>query len=237
VKARATAAKALVLTELDPAQVPLASIERDPAINCRVGGVHEQIATEYAEALRNGVQLPPVIVFRDADGKLWLADGFHRCRAAELAELETVVVEERAGERRDALLYAAGANASHGARRTNDDKRKAVVTLLGDEEWRAKSDRWIAEQCAVSHEFVRRCRPQLSSVDSSSARLGRDGKQRSSAKRSKRASFSPARAAKQVERDLDRVTRRWPRTASVEPLLAAVRALLQKLELQLGSSK
>lgn len=51
-------------------------------------------------------------------------------------------------------LGRVGANASHGLRRTNDDKRRAVRTLLNDLEWLAWSDREVARACGVSHTFV-----------------------------------------------------------------------------------
>jgi hypothetical protein len=40
------------------------------------------------------------------------------------------------GKLRDAVLHAIGANASHGLRRSNSEKRKAVHAMLNDEEWR-----------------------------------------------------------------------------------------------------
>jgi hypothetical protein len=58
------------------------------------------------------------------------------------------------GSKRDAILCAVGANADHGQRRTNADKRRAVQTMLQDPEWSGWSDRQIADQCAVSHNFV-----------------------------------------------------------------------------------
>jgi hypothetical protein len=67
----------------------------------------------------------------------------------------------RQGTRRDAILHAAGANAAHGLRRTNADKRRAVETLLRDEEWSKWSDREIARLCAVSHPFVSQIRQSL----------------------------------------------------------------------------
>ena len=51
---------------------------------------------------------------------------------------------------------------AHGVRRTNADKRKAVMTLLQDEEWSQWSNVKIAEQCAVSDELVRKVRHELS---------------------------------------------------------------------------
>ena len=47
----------------------------------------------------------------------------------------------------------------HGKRRTNADKRKAVMTMLNDEEWCKWSDREIAEKCCVSNRFVSNVRP------------------------------------------------------------------------------
>jgi len=53
------------------------------------------------------------------------------------------------------------ANAAHGQRRTNADKRKAVMTLLEDEEWGKWTDREIARHCAVDHTTVGRLRASL----------------------------------------------------------------------------
>lgn len=41
------------------------------------------------------------------------------------------------------------------------DKRKAVLTLLKDDEWSQWSDREIARQCGVSKTFVSNLRPTL----------------------------------------------------------------------------
>lgn len=47
----------------------------------------------------------------------------------------TIAVDVRPGSQRDAILYSLGANAAHGRRRTNADKRRAVQRMLSDEEW------------------------------------------------------------------------------------------------------
>ena len=112
---------------------------------------------------------PAVIVYHDGTDH-WLADGFHRI-AAYLAcegasELHTVPVDIRAGTRRDAMLHAAGANASHGLRRTDADKRRAVETMLRDEEWSRWSNQEIARCCIVSPSFVTKIRASLSIMDS-----------------------------------------------------------------------
>lgn len=59
-------------------------------------------------------------------------------------------------------MFSVGSNASHGLRRTNADKRKAVLKLLEDEEWGKWSDRSIGEKCAVSNRFVTNLRNELS---------------------------------------------------------------------------
>jgi hypothetical protein len=60
----------------------------------------------------------------------------------------------RQGTRRDAVLYSVGANAKHGLRRSVADKRRAVETLLKDEEWRQFGPTGIAERTNVSRQFV-----------------------------------------------------------------------------------
>jgi hypothetical protein len=69
----------------------------------------------------------------------------------------------REGTRRDALRYALSANAEHGHRRTNEDKRRAVDIMLDDPEWSQLTDREIAEACLTGDRFVssrRRQRPR-----------------------------------------------------------------------------
>lgn len=139
-------------------------IRRDGGTQPRAG-LSEAVVADYAEAKQAGAIFPPLqLVFDGTD--YWLWDGFHRDAADERIGLSESVCEVRAGTRRDAVLLAAGANASHGLRRTNDDKRRAALLLLGDAEWARWSDREIARRCAVSHDFVSRLRASLSSHDS-----------------------------------------------------------------------
>ena len=140
-------------------RIPVAEICVDSEIQQRASHVDAGLRAEYAEAMHAGASFPPVVVF-DAD-RFWLADGFHRVGAAEDAGLTEIRAEIRQGDRRDALLYAVGANAEHGARRTNADKTRAVETLLADPEWSMKSDRWIADTANVSPTFVGGVRESL----------------------------------------------------------------------------
>jgi ParB-like nuclease domain len=108
---------------------------------------------EYAEDMARGAAFPPVVVFYDGTD-YWLADGFHRYHAAKSSGRSEVAAEVRQGTLRDAVLFSVGANATHGLRRTNLDKRRAVRTLLADPEWAGWSDREIARRCGVTPTFV-----------------------------------------------------------------------------------
>jgi uncharacterized ParB-like nuclease family protein len=126
--------------------------------------IDQNLVDEYAE---NIDQLPPVTVFFDGV-KYWLADGFHRYHAhnrANLSEINCIVIN---GTQRDAILHSVGVNADHGKRRTNEDKRKAVLTLLKDEEWSKWSNRQIAKACKVSPGFVDIIRKDLPTIGTSS---------------------------------------------------------------------
>jgi hypothetical protein len=118
---------------------------------------------EYAEAITNGAKFPAVTVFQDG-GDFWLADGYHRIEAYKEIGALDIPVEIHQGSFRDAILFSISANATHGKRRTNEDKRKAVMTLLNDMEWGNWSNREIARKAGVDETIVRRLREPLSAV-------------------------------------------------------------------------
>jgi len=115
--------------------------------------INQSIVSEYSEALKTGTVFPPVIVFEDG-ASIWLADGFHRYHAHLHAGLSEIDCDVRIGTQRQAILFSLSANASHGLRRTNEDKRKSVMTLLNDPEWSSWSDNAIAKACCVHHSTV-----------------------------------------------------------------------------------
>lgn len=121
---------------------------------------------EYADAIIAGATFPAIIAYYDGTD-YWLADGFHRIAAHKLVHQRSktawgeVEVDVRSGTRRDAILHAAGANADHGLRRTNADKRRAVESLLRDPEWSQWSDREIARRCHVDHKTVGSIRAEM----------------------------------------------------------------------------
>ena len=127
-------------------------------------GLNYATIDEYAEAMDAGAQFPPVLVFYDGE-EYWLADGFHRVEAASRLEWTDIAVEIRSGTRRDAVLYSVGANAEHGLRRTNADKRQAVLTLLNDDEWGQWSNREIAKRVSVAEGLVRKIKEEVSAYN------------------------------------------------------------------------
>lgn len=128
----------------------------------------------YAEGVREGSTFPPVIVFHDGTHH-WLADGFHRAEAHAVAGRTEIEADIRPGTQRDAILFACGANATHGLRRTTGDKRRAVILLLGDKEWAGWSDREIAGRAHVSHTFVAKLRDLTGNVASERSFTTRHG--------------------------------------------------------------
>jgi len=146
--------------------------------------VNRETIDEYAGAMKAGEVFPAVIVFHSGSD-YWLADGFHRVNAAKLAGRARVPADVRQGTRRDAVLFACGANHGHGLRRTNADKRRAVETLLRDDEWVRWSDREIAKRCAVADTTVGSIRKELMAgavIPHLKKHKGKDGKKQAASK-------------------------------------------------------
>ena len=60
-------------------------------------------------------------------------------------------------------------------RRTNADKRAAVLLLLNDGEWALWSDSEVARRCGVSHPFVAALRPHLETFQDTPRKATRNG--------------------------------------------------------------
>ena len=123
--------------------------------------IDEAVVAEYAEAMTEGAQFPPVSVVFDGVA-YWLADGFHRYHASRKLGWKTLDAEVTKGTKRNAILLSVAANTTHGMRRTNADKRKAVKALLADDEWGQWSNVEIATLCGVGESLVRSLREKRS---------------------------------------------------------------------------
>lgn len=130
----------------------------------------QTVVDEYAELMKEGTEFPAISVVHDGN-EYYLSDGFHRLLAAQKAGKASINCDVLTGTLRDAILYSLSANASHGLRRTLEDRRKAVMTMLEDFEWGDWSDREIARQCHVSHPFVAKMRAAMKPAEKKSGNI------------------------------------------------------------------
>lgn len=137
---------------MTPKQISLRDIRIDGGTQSRVE-LNNTTVEEYSEAMADGVQFPPVVVFFDGASH-WLADGFHRYFGADQAGLEEIAADVRNGTQQDAQLFSFSVNADHGLRRSNADKRKSVTGALKHPVSSKWSDNQIAKHCGVHHSTV-----------------------------------------------------------------------------------
>jgi len=113
--------------------------------------IRSDVVDEYAKVFSD---LPPIRAYFDGMN-YWLSDGFHRLEAAKKLDIKYIQADVFQGDQRAAIMEAVGVNETHGLRRSNEDRRRAVRILLDDEEWRGWANTAIARQCRVSEYFVR----------------------------------------------------------------------------------
>jgi hypothetical protein len=162
--------------------IPISAVRVDGGTQSRVE-LNEATVAEYAAALVDGAIFPPITTFFDGEHH-WLADGFHRHAANERVGNTEIEADIREGSRRDAIAFSLCANEKHGLRRSQADKRQAVLTALADPEWTKLSGREIAKLCGVSHDLVARVKREAVIND-----------KRASATKPKRLHYDPATAA------------------------------------------
>ena len=140
--------------------------------------LEESLIAEYKEAYLAKAEMPPLEVMFDG-ASYWLWDGFHRRWGAERAGLEKLPCNVTNGTREDAQWASYGANKSHGLRRTNPDKQKAVKAALRHPKGPGTSNVDLAEHCGVDEKTVRKYRDELaaaSEIPKVTTREGKDGK-------------------------------------------------------------
>ena len=116
--------------------IKLTDVVADPRYQARVE-MDSDVVAEYAERMKAGDVFPAVKVIRLAeDGRYYIADGFHRYAAAVKAKKKTIDAEviKNDGTHSDVLIECIKANHSHGLRRTNADKQRAVEMILVEKE-------------------------------------------------------------------------------------------------------
>jgi hypothetical protein len=130
----------------------LGALVLDPKLQSRTE-TNEEVIEDYADAIKLGDEFPPLLVYFDGT-HYWLVDGYHRYHAHKKAGKAGATCEVVNGTFTEAVLRAASVNTKHGMRRSNADKRKAVMTLLDDFQWSDWSNSEIARHCGVSPAFV-----------------------------------------------------------------------------------
>jgi hypothetical protein len=205
-------------------EIDIASLHLDPATQLRP--LDEQTVADYVEAMKRGAKFPPIALVYDGS-QYYSPDGAHRLEAHRRAGKAMISATIIKGTVRDAMLLAAGANAEHGLKRSNADKRRAVQVLLNDPEWSQFSNGKIAELCRVSKTFVAEVRASGVNVDTSNAsetpivRTGRDGKRYKTVAGSRR---------RQLNEVMDRCRRlreiadKWGILDRVEPILNTIKS-------------
>jgi hypothetical protein len=129
----------------------------------RAHGLDEDYVDELAAGYAVNRSYPPVDVFFDGE-TYWLADGNHRHAGASRAGVPLDITLHK-GTLRDAILFALQANAEHGLKLTNDDKRLKAVTLLSDPEWFKKSDTQLAVIAGgITQPFISSVRRDLTQI-------------------------------------------------------------------------
>lgn len=130
--------------------------------------ITDTVVDEYAEDMRRGERFPPIIIFDDGEHN-WLADGYHRYYAARKAEIDEISAEFRTGTKVDALKYALSANTTHGLRRSQADRRRAV--LIAIKQFGDLSNREIGRIVNVDDKTVAKYRQRHSIVDEVKSRI------------------------------------------------------------------
>jgi hypothetical protein len=154
-------------------RVRLDAIEIDTSIQCRAT-IDTGVVNDYAERMGEGDEFPAIRLF-GTKAKAWIGDGWHRVFAARQQGAKDIAAIVTVGGRVEALKHALGANAQHGNRRTNADKRRAVEIAL--REFPKLSSRAVAELCGVSNHMVDDQRPKALGESPNATRTTSDGRQ------------------------------------------------------------
>lgn len=146
-------------TEIRMKAINLAAIRLDGDTQSRAE-INNDAVSDYVDAIKDGAEFPPIVVFFDG-ATYWLGDGFHRVHAFRTAGRASINADVRDGTQADAQLFSYGANKGHGLRRSNADKRKAVLGTLNHPATKDWSDNQIAKHCGVHHSTVGDARRSL----------------------------------------------------------------------------
>ena len=124
------------------------------------GGINDDYVTELVEALQAGVTLPPVDIMYDGQS-YWLFDGFHRHAAHRQANYLVVPAIIHQGTQEEAQWRSYAANQTHGLRRSQADKERAIRAALKHPSAVGQADAAIARHLGVSDKTVTKYRQDM----------------------------------------------------------------------------
>jgi len=144
--------------EYEEVDFPIEEIVRDDSLRPRLQRDPETVDS-YAADMKAGADFPPITLVRASDGKHYLAGGDHRIEAARKNKQTRIKAIIHEGTVDDACWMAAGSNKTHGLRRSNGDKQKAVrMAILAKPD--AGTDE-IARHVGVSKSWVEKTRREM----------------------------------------------------------------------------
>lgn len=123
-------------------------------------GINTAYVDELTASIVEGATLPPVEVIYDGTN-YWLYDGFHRVAAHQAAGILIIDANIHQGTQADAQWRSYAANQTHGLRRTNDDKQRAIKAALRHPNGVTMANREIARHLGVDEKTVRLWREKL----------------------------------------------------------------------------
>lgn len=171
------------------ADFPIEMLKFEPELQARVGdaslpvgGLFSYHVEDLRAAIRRGEKLPPVQVWAVPGRGNLVTDGHHSTEAYRLEGRKKIPCEVHEGSWLDAVKAAAQANAQHRAlKRTGDDKRRAVKSLLtalreAGESWtNARVAKWVRVSDDLVGSVLLRMAPDHNGP-APTAKLGADGK-------------------------------------------------------------
>lgn len=144
--------------------VVVSDITANKRFQMRTAGLNREAVESYAEALANGAEFPPVVIF-DTGAHRLLVDGFHRLAATELANIANINAMVLKGTEEQALTYARRySNRTNGQRLTREDIRQICYAIISDPENHQKPNSVIAEMANVTSHTIAKYRVELNLV-------------------------------------------------------------------------
>ena len=202
-------------------EIPLADIDLNRETQVRAS-IDEETIIRYFDVMVDEDardKFPPVTLFQDENGKLWLADGHHRMMAALRRKFHSILAVVRPGTKEDAIWEAVSANSRNGLPLGRADVRRAVIMVL--ETFPNKSTTTIAEAVGCSQSYVMKVKGQVITSDNltESAKVeGKDGKMYSSRRKrtTKKTSSEKTTSPKRDESAVEPSVEEQPPTPDVE---------------------